>query len=272
MSYQDDLIAHLIAYKRKHLGALPVGTFRHRGRNFSYEHILPTRGSQLNFLAESREEIDSYLKSNPQVKLHRYFHHLNSSQAFALNLFVPFFEGGYEASNALLTALGQHSALAHWEPESIPDPIEGTNLDVVWETIDGTQTFCEVKLSERDFGKARLDERHLGKLRDIYLPRLAQHLSTNLHASGAFFESYQILRNVWHLIGVPKGQLIFLIPRASAKLWPMLDDVLASVSAKIRERIRVVAIEDVLDRVAVDTGSPASFRVYAERLREKYVL
>jgi hypothetical protein len=271
MSYQDDLIAHLIAYKRRHLGDCPAGTFRHRGQNLLYEHILPTGGSRLNFLAESREEIASFPDSHPQVKLHRYFHHLNSSQAFALNLFVPFFEGGHEASNALLAALGQQSALVHWEPESIPDTTEGTNLDAVWETSDGTQTFCEVKLSERDFGKARLDERHLGKLRDIYLPRLAQHLTPDLHVATAFFKSYQILRNVWHMIGAPKGHLIFLIPRGNTQLWPMLDDVLSRVSAKVRERIRVVAIEDVLDTVAADTATPARFRVHAQRLREKYV-
>ena len=91
MSYQDDLIAHLIAYKQKHLGGPPAGIFRHRGQDLSYEHILPARGSQLNFLDDSREEITSFLRSNPQVTLHKYFHHLNSSQAFALNLFVPFF-------------------------------------------------------------------------------------------------------------------------------------------------------------------------------------
>jgi hypothetical protein len=30
MSYQDDLITHLIEYKRSHLGAPPVGTYRYR--------------------------------------------------------------------------------------------------------------------------------------------------------------------------------------------------------------------------------------------------
>ncbi len=271
MSYQDDLIAHLIEYKRNHLGAPPAGIYRYRGRDAFREHILPIEGSRLNFLEESRQEIASFLKSNPQVKLHKYFHHLNSSQAFALNLFVPFFEGGPAASTALLSALGQHATLAQWEPESIPDTAERTNLDAVWDTSDGTRTFCEVKLSERDFGKARPDARHLDKLRDIYLPRLAQHLSPELQDAPAFFESYQILRNIWHMVGARNGQLVFLIPRGNSKLRPMLQAVVSRVSEQVRDRIRTVAIEDVLDRLGADAATSPRFRAYARDLRDKYV-
>jgi restriction endonuclease-like protein len=271
MSYQDDLIAHLIEYKRNRLGAPPAGTYRYRGRDVRREHILPIEARRLNFLEESREEIVSFLRSNPQVKLHKYFHHLNSSQAFALNLFVPFFEGGPAASTALLSALGQHATLVGWEPESVPDTAEETNLDAVWDTSDGARTFCEVKLSERDFGKARLDTRHLDKLRDIYLPRLAQYLSPELHEAPSFFESYQVLRNIWHMVGAPDGRLVFLIPLGNSKLQTMLKAVISRVSEKVRDRIRAAAIEEVLDRLSSDTRNPPHFRAYAQELREKYV-
>lgn len=266
ISYQDKLKAHLTAYKHEHLGGPPPGIYKDK----HYEHILPDR--QLNFLAEFRNEINSYLeKSNPQIKLHKYFHHLNSSQAFTLNLFVPFFEGGVEASNALLTALGQRAELVRWAPEAIPDISEGTNLDVVWETADGAQTFCEVKLSENDFGKARNDKRHQDKLRDIYLPRLAHHLSPELQTATGFFKSYQILRNIWHMVDVPKGRLVFLIPRGNSKLWPMLKTTLSGVSTSVRERISEVAIEDVLDNLATNEANPPHFRTYAQILSKKYV-
>lgn len=271
MSYQDDLIAHLTSYKHLHLGSPPAGNYRHRGRDLRYEHVLPTPGSPLNFLEESRDEIASFMKANRRVKLHRYFHHLNSSQAFALNLFVPFFEGEPEASRALLAALGQKVDLVRWEPEAVPDLAEGSNLDVVWDTIDGARTICEIKLSERDFGKARHDERHLAKLRDIYLPRLSPHLSPELQTPTGFFRSYQVLRNVWHMVGAPNGQLIFLIPRGNTQLWPMLNATLSGVTAQARERIRCVAIEDVLDSLAANPTNPARLRAYADRLREKYV-
>jgi hypothetical protein len=271
MSYQDDLIAHLIKYKRNQLGSPPAGTYRYRGRDVFREHILPTKARRLNLLEESREQIESFLSSNSRVRLHKYFHHLNSSQAFALNLFVPFFEGGPAASSALLGALGQQATLVGWEPESVPDPAEETNLDAVWDTSDGVRTFCEVKLSERDFGKARLDMRHFEKLRDVYLPRLAEHLSPELRDASSFFGSYQVLRNIWHMIGSPDGRLVFLIPRGNAKLQPLLQPVMSRVSEKVRDRIRVVAIEDVLDSLIADGANPLPFRAYAQKLRDKYV-
>ncbi len=126
-------------------------------------------------------------------------------------------------------------------------------------------------MSERDFGKARFDTRHLDKLRDIYLPRLAQYLSPELHDASALFESYQVLRNIWHMVGAHDGRLVFLIPRGNGRLQPMLQTVMARVSEKIRDRIRVVAIEDVLDRLGSDTTNPPRFRAYARELRAKYV-
>jgi len=39
---------------------------------------------------------------------------------------------------------------------------EETNIDVLWATTDGVRTFCEVKLSEADFGKLKLFGTGLG--------------------------------------------------------------------------------------------------------------
>jgi hypothetical protein len=271
MTYQEDLITHLASYKRARLGDLPAGRFRHRGHEYLYEHILPTANSRLNLLNESRDQIEAYLSANRHITLHRYFHHLNSSQALALNLFIPYFEGGTNAPSALLGALGQPAGLTRWEVEAIPDTAEGSNLDAVWHTDDRVTTYCEVKLSEGDFGKARNDARHLAKLNNIYLPRLAPYLSAQLQTTAGFFGSYQILRNIWHMLGTPKGRLVFLLPRANARLWPLLEAVRAGVTEPIRERIRGVALEDVLDSLASNATAPPLFRDYAERLREKYV-
>ena len=269
LSYQDKLKTHLSAYKHKHLGGLTPGNYKQK----QYDHILPDPDNdwELNLLAGFRNQIISYLSSNPQIKRHQYFHHLNSSQAFALNLFVPFFEGGTDASKSLLTALGQQSELVRWEPEKIPNAEEETNIDVFWETTDGVQTFCEVKLSENDFGKATNDKRHQDKLNKIYLPRLAQYLSPELQAEEGFFNSYQILRNIWHMAVEPKGRLVFLIPRENSKLWPTLDATLSGVSPSVRARITVVAIEDVLDNLVTNQATPPHLRTYAQKLAEKYV-
>ena len=259
MSYQDELIRHLIEYKRKNLSGTPTGTYRYGGKDVPHDHILQPKDMWVNLIEEKRSEIKFYLSKNPQIKTHKYFHHLNSSQAFTFNLFVPFFEGGVDASTALLRALGQSTALVSWKPEAIPEKREGTNIDVLWNTSDGVQTFCEVKLSERDFGKARSDERHLEKLRDIYLPRLKPYLDQESQLAPAF-KSYQILRNVWHMIKEPNSKLIFVMPRANTLLWPVLDNTLSHIPSVVRCRISAVSIEDVIDRLSESRYCPSILR------------
>jgi hypothetical protein len=142
----------------------------------------------------------------------------------------------------------------------------------MWDTADGVRTFCEVKLSERDFGKAKNDTRHIDKLRDTYLPILAPHVNTDLCEAPVFFASYQILRNIWHLVKHPNARLVFLIPRANEQLWRLLDKTLVGVTPPICARVHRVAIEDVIDRLIRNELCPPELRDYAGELRQKYVL
>lgn len=271
MDYQAQLLRHLSDYKRSVLKISEPGMFRFRGRDVPKAHILPLLHAWRNLPVPARDLTRSYLSTHPEVKLHKYFHHLNSSQAFAFGLFFPFFEGGSMASTALLRALGLSGNLAKWEPEAIPDRDEGTNLDAQWSLTDGTTVFCEVKLSERDFGKAQCDERHTRKLREIYQPRLRGHVAQRLLEAPEFFDAYQILRNVWHLVSVANSKLVFLLPRANAQLWKLLLPTLDSVAPATREHILPVAMEDVLHRLQNDRKCPSDLRKYAKHLERKYV-
>jgi hypothetical protein len=102
--YVQALQIHLGRYKAARLGITDAGIYRHQGRDLSYDHVLPVELRWLNLLETYRAEIRDYLKARPQLQLHKFFHHLNSSQAFALNLFFPFFDSGHGAS--LVRALG----------------------------------------------------------------------------------------------------------------------------------------------------------------------
>ena len=141
MSYQDDLKKHLVEYKRRHLLDISEpGDFLYRGQLVRKDHILPTENASRNLLEEARPQACAFFVDYP-TKRHQFFHHLNSSQAFAFNLFFPYFSGGPESSSALLRALGQEGILLRWTPEAIPDLKEGSNIDVLWTTADGVQTF-----------------------------------------------------------------------------------------------------------------------------------
>jgi hypothetical protein len=272
VSYQDDLKKHLADYKRQHLGISAPGVFRYHGRNELRDHILPLANASRNLLEEAEPGASAFLAAHPN-KRHQYFHHLNSSQAFAFNLFFPYFSGGPESASALLRALGQDGVLAEWEPEAVPARDEESNIDVLWTTTDGSSSFCEVKLSEADFGKATNDARHLAKLEDIYSNVLAPHLEPGRLERLAFFDAYQFNRNVWHMVrGDRRAHLIFLLPRANAVLWTLLQGLLLGVVPQTRERISAIAIEDVIAELSVDDRCPTRLREYANKLKEKYLI
>jgi hypothetical protein len=270
MEYRTQLLAHLVRYKHSVLGIREPGKFRHRGSDLLKDHVLPRTRKWDNLLDLARPLVNAQAKGT--IQLHRYFHHLNSSQAFAFNLFFPFFSGGAAASSSLLRALGQTSPLVSWEPEAVPNKDEGTNLDVTWKLADGTRMICEVKLSEADFGRARADEKHKHKLKKFYRDRLTGHVDAQMLQEPQFFRAYQILRNVWHMLSDPESKLVFLLPRANTRLWKELDSTLAALHAGTRKRVFTVAMEDALVSLRNDAECPTALREYACQLEAKYVV
>ena len=268
-NYAKHLNVHLASYKARCLGKFDPGTFMYRGRELRYEHILPKEHGWLNLLAPYRSDIQQYLAARPTITLHRFFHHLNSSQAFALNLFFPYFEKGGDPQ--LLAAMGSAGQLSSWDPECIVDVDEGTNVDVTWQA-SGMRTYCEVKLSEQEFGSAKDDERHRGKLERIYRPGLAGACSPEWLEPEKFFKHYQLFRNVWLVAKEPGSNLVFLAPRANTKIWRQLTGFLGLLHEPLATRVRAVAIEDVIDSLAAANDLSPALRTYTELLREKYIL
>jgi hypothetical protein len=162
--------------------------------------------------------------------------------------------------------------LASWEPEAIPDADEETNLDATWLTESGIRTLCEVKLSEGAVGTAADDKKHSDKLRETYLAPLSPHCSAELLEEKKFFKLYQFARNVWHLVRCQtEARLIFLLPRGNAGLWEQIEAALPLVKSPLREKISMVAIEDVLSTLAKDDDVPPGLRGYPAKLVEKYI-
>jgi len=268
MSYREVLEAHLASYRVDVLGVPEAGTFTYRGRRVVREHILPHRNADLNLLPLVRP-LERVLPES--VKRHRYFHHLNSSQAFTFNLFLPYFAGTPEAQRVLLGAFGQKGPLTSWALEAVPSATEGSNLDALWTTADGVTTICEVKLSESSFGKAKNDERHRTKLAEIYLPVLSRCVTPELLEEAPFFEAYQILRNVWHLVQRPSARLVFLMPRANEKLWGALTPILAEIKPACRSSISTIAVEDVLNLLCAADDVSEPLRLHASAMSAKYL-
>jgi hypothetical protein len=266
-TYQAALWDHLAAYATQRLGVFDQGTYKGK----QYPHILPSSPKFLNILESVRSEIQEYLSLNPSVKLHSLFHHLNSSQAFAFNLFYPFFSTRGAAARALSAALGINKDMDTWEFEHVQDSSEGTNADVMWRVPDGGRVFCEVKLSENAFGGAKSDDRHLAKYNELYMPRLQSIVARDYLDEKSFFKNYQLLRNASLLAKSDKDLLVILLPRANVPLHEPLEGLLAAVSPRVRERLKVTYIEDCLQTLWENATLSPKLRLFAESMTEKYV-
>ena len=272
MSYKDRLLKHLAGYRRDTLNVAEPGVFRYQGRDVQKEHILPKLEQWKGIPSEQRDSVRRYVEASA-IRLHRYFHHLNSSQAFALSLFVPFFEDDREGSAALLRALSIDGSLQSWAAEAVPDPVEGTNLDAEWSTSEGRRYVCELKLTESNFGKAENDAAHREKLERVYEPRLRGLVRPSRLEAESFFDSYQILRNIWHAAHDARCHVVFLHPRQRGDLSQILKPVLDDITCDdLRSRVIEAHLEDVLERLIQDDLCPDDLRQYARCIAEKYLL
>jgi len=268
--FAKELQKHLAAYKSSRLGVKEAGIYLHKGKEVRHGHILPENLKWLNILEPFRSEIRDYLSAHREIRLHKYFHHLNSSQAFALNLFFPFFESG--ASDPVLRALGTKGSISKWLPELVPDAEEGTNVDISWQDTKGSWTYCEIKLTEQEFGKATGEDRHYSKLEHTYGPALRPYCSAELLQPDAFFAHYQILRNIWLAARDPRSSVVFLLPARNEALWEPLRKVRGSLKPPLASRVHLAKLEHVLHSLAIDKSVPPRLSWYSQFLREKYVL
>jgi hypothetical protein len=265
-SYDKTLKSHLDDYRRGRLGGVESGMFEKNGVERPYGHILPKDLQWLNILEPFRLEVMQYQAAN-SLRLHRYFHHLNSSQAFAFNLFIPLAQ---HAPQKLAAALKTPAVLC-LQLEQCVEPLERTQVDAHWMTDDSSCVYCEVKLSESEFGTTDGTGRHSRKLEETYRPVLEGRVSDQLwEDKGArFYQFYQVYRNLWLAArnGHETDQVRFLLPAANTALVAQLNEALTLVGSALRSRTRIIYVEEVLRQLAESPDTAW----YGRLLEEKYV-
>ena len=232
----------VVRSKRERLGISADGLWANNGQ--PYPHILPQPLQRLNILESIRREFWLYWELAGSVPLHRNFHHLNSSQALAFNLFFPYFGMPHGSAEPLLRGLGLEPRPVHaWAFEEVPEPEEGTNFDFFVAFGSGQRLLVEAKLTETEFGTCEADDAHRRKLTELYRPRLEAMLSTAV-AEDVFFANYQLFRNVSHLGSPAADTLILLLPRANDTCWKAATSFKTLLTAEYSACVRVVALED----------------------------
>lgn len=270
--YSDRLKEHLARYKRERLGVDGDGVWLNSGE--AYPYILPQHLSRLNIIETIRSEFWRYFDAHrATLPLHKDFHHLNSSQAFAFNLLFPWM-GSDRSQGELFAGLGLDPRAARaWAFEYMPDQAERTTFDLHAEFTGGSRVFVEVKLTEDKFGGQVPNDGHRDKLRDTYAPRLASKVTPDSLEEAAFFPHYQLLRNVSHLDPNRGDILVLLLPRANVLTWQQADLFRGRhLTDLVRESVRLVAAEDLVAALGREgTSARHRLQTHLELVCEKYL-
>jgi len=270
-SFQECARKHLASYKRERLGVKADGIWRKNGQ--AYPHILPKELRYLNLLETYRAEFRQYRRANG-LKLHRDFHHLNSSQALCFNLFFPFFGMGSDRSDLLLEALGiEPEPVSRCVFEHIEDEAEQTNFDLFLAFQSGRRLFIELKFTEAGFGACKDDAKHNRKLTNIYAPKLAHRVSAAALVPRTFFANYQLLRNITYADAATQATTLLLLPRGNEAFGTVQDQLCELLGDPVPQEVRVTYLEDVLNTLQLRAADLSHREAcHVELLAEKYLI
>jgi hypothetical protein len=258
--YAKQLKHHLANYKRFTLGIRANGKWSKNHK--PYAHILPEAKKGSNILQPYRHAFWQWLNTR-SIKLRTDFHHLNSSQAMAFNLFFPLVsegEKGERGKAVLPSVLGlpKDDPIDICEFEKVFPKQEGetwqedTKFDFYIKLSSGTQVFFELKLAEQDFGrKAKPSEKAQQKWEELYVDRLRGKVDDRYLDMETGFKHYEILRNMSYIDPDGSDRLIFIFPKRNKALEQADLDIREIASTYLSDKVSIVYLEDLAKTIRV---------------------
>jgi hypothetical protein len=243
-SFRDLAFNHLAQYKADVLGVREDGLPRYRSQDTPKSLILPIAHREANILERYRAQFWS--SNYAKIRLHRSFHHLNSSQALCINLFYPLI--AEHALGFFLQFLGIAPDVeleAFFEIESdIELAARRTAFDFSIQLAAKGNIFVEVKYTEDGFGRTKKDDAHRAKFQKTYLPLIenSPFFAPECKKEEFFLNHYQILRNLVHISDTDRVVLLF----------PPANTVVAEEAVYARDRLLTDAGRIRLSLVSLD--------------------
>ncbi|MCK4798080.1 MAG: hypothetical protein KAT05_11905 [Spirochaetes bacterium] len=275
MSYKDSILEGLIDYKKNEMEIEDPGIFRYRGRNLKKDHILPQEFISPNILEKYRESF--YASKLSSINFHRYFHHLNSSQAMCINLFLPFiFEKGLlKYLFSYLNLPAEKMDKAEFEKKSDVEIMgrggRKTNFDFFIQTKIGNKFYFEIKYTENGFASTHIDEKHIKKFSNTYSSLLTDNMYINeeYKSMDSFLSNYQIMRNLVHI--AEKRYVIFVIPKQNKKVYNQATEAERNIlSATGKKYFKILTIEEFLNYILNLDLNNSLITEYFMEFKKKY--
>lgn len=226
---------HLANYKNQILDIFTTNI----ERNTTYYHFLPD--PKLNLINEGfYTELD---KSYNKVSIHPDFFHLNSSQAFALNFFVPL------ESKGLLNILIDDTAICScFEKE---DPTEKTNFDYYIQGENGVHVF-EVKYTEEGFGKPDIAKYGKSFYENRYIKFYKQHIETisKQECLSKIEKDYYNQYQLWRYISyADRRNVYFVFPSFRYDLERKVNEAVSFLKNEYQTKIHIIFVDRIVKKL-----------------------
>lgn len=247
MSYAENRKKHLENYAKKNLQLRIGGKWQRKEGD--YPHILKFEGetekpqnkeNKYKVVCEYNILTDVSPNMFKQNDMHRYAHHLNSSQVLCYNYFRPLIKDKENSNptNELIKLLEKQkiaiSSSATCRFEYCPNKEEGTHFDFYIKDGD-IEVFFEIKYTEYGFGKAKPNDYHIKKFTTIYGKYLnKQSCLKSKPDFDEFADHYQLYRNIIRITDKNK-YVILLYPKNNEKAE---KEAKAFISGKIKEEYK----------------------------------
>ena len=272
MSFADDIKQHLSEYRLKKMGHLDKGVWKRKDMVYSFNHILPKKYKvvKLNILEPYRKLF--YKSDLSKIRYHRFFHHLNSSQAMCINFFFPLFKE--RKLELILDIIGlrndsvDYKTVCFEKESNFEKKGRRTSFDFYFKTKKGKNIFFEIKYTEYAFGKAEKDIIHKEKYNSEYSDK-CNHINENFSDQDSFLNNYQLLRNLIHIS--KDSYMILIHPKDNKRISN--ESKFAKfrlIKNEFQNHIIDLTWEELYDFIENETKDSESLKTQMIEFNEKY--
>jgi hypothetical protein len=254
-TYAENRKKHLQKYAK----VFPIGAIGgcFKG-NYGYKHILSYPNSKNN-KENKRNKYGVVCKYNIlegidttlfNIKdMHRFAHHLNSSQVLCYNFFRPLITNDGNPQNKLIELLNSWGIIitndAKCSFEYNDNKGDSTQFDFHIKCGE-IEIFFEIKYTEYGFGKADDDDKHKEKFRNVYqnLLDVQKCLKNKPTDCTTFVKDYQLYRNALRITGKDK-YLILLYPKGNTHADKEAIEFMKNIEDCYNDNIKRIHWEDI---------------------------
>ena len=252
--YAENRKEHFAKYAEEQ--QLPIGG-KWQGKG-SYPHILKFEESTNN-TQNQKNKYKVVCEKNilPGVStdkftmkdMHKYAHHLNSSQVLCYNFFRPLITESSNPTDKLIQLLEtqgikiSRSSICSFE--YCPDKEEKTQFD--FHIQDGDiEVFFEIKYTEYGFGKAEKDDKHKEKFATIYEKYLNKQCCLKSKPNfDEFADHYQLYRNTIRITDKNR-YVVLLYPEANKKASSEATEFCDQIKDEYKDNVLCLRWENIV--------------------------